>query len=210
MTIPSKTRGQRIKELREKKGYRSQRAFAKAVPMSQSGYSKLENDTYDNPRELARIAKLLNTTVEFLEYGEESSLIPANLVPLLDLDDLNRGLDWINSLSSDAWKDWDSVKYPGKNIFVIKAKMPVYEEMLVDQEMRYIVDPDLGPENGLPAVFLLTEKQTNQKSPYLRIYNSSVAEEYLTWKNLPTINLKDGQWKCECLGRVLEAFYVYD
>ncbi len=67
-----KTMGEKIRELRQQKGY-SQEYVAKAAGISQPAYSRYESDLVTRfiPQHIKSIAETLNTTAEYLTQTQD-------------------------------------------------------------------------------------------------------------------------------------------
>lgn len=64
------TCGDRVREARTRLGY-SQAVLAKKADVSQAAISKIENNDTDNSKYIASVAKALNTSMDYLIYGQE-------------------------------------------------------------------------------------------------------------------------------------------
>jgi len=64
------TCGDRVRDIRTRLGM-SQAALAKKASVSQAAISKIENNDTDNSKYIAQVAKALNTTSDFLIYGDQ-------------------------------------------------------------------------------------------------------------------------------------------
>ncbi len=64
------TCGDRVREARTRLGF-SQSLLARKANLSQAAISKIENNDTDNSKYIAQVAQALNTSMDFLIYGEE-------------------------------------------------------------------------------------------------------------------------------------------
>lgn len=64
------TSGDRVREIRARLGM-SQLALAKKSGLSQAAISKIENNSTDSSKFIGDVAKALNTSADFLIYGDE-------------------------------------------------------------------------------------------------------------------------------------------
>jgi len=80
------TLAERVQLCREKLGY-SQREVAILAGLTQQGYQDIEGGKSKRPRNIEKLAEVLQTTPEFLQFGNKST-IPIHMLPLLNWDDV--------------------------------------------------------------------------------------------------------------------------
>lgn len=171
----------RVKQRRKELGL-SQERLAELLHVKQPSIQKLEKGRVRNPKYLKRLAMILKTTQEWLQFGIGSDIIqpPITLIPVLDW---NEAIDNEKSLREKPAKERETVPMTGicgSKCYALKVKgdsmvstIPGRLSFLEDYVI--IVDPEREPQHGNFVI----AKQKKAEEPIFKQYIIDGDKAYL-------------------------------